>query len=666
MSFFNSNGIVVTTFYKIACLKSVLGRSAALDFIFLSLAFQSLVFRKNILVPIARLSSVATAAILLPFFLLLSMGASSVQGSTFLEENAIYLQESKASLLSYKWQYWVNKENLTAEQILTAENLPWVIESRDNVNHAFDSEEYWFRFRVAAQEGALQGKPYIIEISYPLLDEIEVFQLEEGKVIRKHLTGDKYPFSQRPIQHRYYLFPFTPSSTSIDFYIRVKTNSTVQLPLSIWPAEKFWEQDNILTYLDGLIFGGILIMLLYNFFVYLNLNDRSYLYYILFMVGIASTQACLLGVGYQFVWPDDPVIQDNILIPSIAGSMFFAALFFNKVFDLKRNSRIGYYSAIFGGAVSFVIALGQLFLPYSVLVSLIATVLAFISITWVVIAVHLWITVDRQTGFFIVGLGLVCSAFCVFAASSFGLIPRTLFIEYIVLLSFIIEIILFSFALAYKLNLEQKILVNTQKALLESQLEINHKLDIRVKQKTQELEVINAKLQNMVLTDRLTDVKNRRFFDERSVIDYKTAYREQKSLAILLIDIDNFKSINDKHGHLVGDECLAQVAGCLKQHIKRSADSVSRYGGEEFVVLLPGATREGAFIVAEKMRQSVESIAYTTKDGELLTLTISIGLVAYVPKLRDGRDHFIQLADEQMYLAKADGKNCIKCREIEC
>src|SRR5690606_7812000 len=113
--------------------------------------------------------------------------------------------------------------------------------------------------------------------------------------------------------------------------------------------------------------------------------------------------------------------------------------------------------------------------------------------------------------------------------------------EYATMVGAIAEVIIFSFALADRINMERKMSLESQAALLESQQEINKKLDIRVKQRTHELEIANAKLQEMSFSDGLTGVKNRRYFDERIVIEYKRAYREQKALALLLIDIDHFK-----------------------------------------------------------------------------------------------------------------------------
>ena len=123
-----------------------------------------------------------------------------------------------------------------------------------------------------------------------------------------------------------------------------------------------------------------------------------------------------------------------------------------------------------------------------------------------------------------------------------------------------------------------------------------------------------------------------------------------------MIDIDNFKKINDTYGHLVGDECIRQVASLLRTVVKRETDIVARYGGEEFVVLMSGVTVETAHQIAEEIRESVESLIISSHGTEI-RLTVSIGLASMVPRPELTSSELLERADNALYAAKDNGRN---------
>ncbi|MCL2500644.1 MAG: diguanylate cyclase [Defluviitaleaceae bacterium] len=165
----------------------------------------------------------------------------------------------------------------------------------------------------------------------------------------------------------------------------------------------------------------------------------------------------------------------------------------------------------------------------------------------------------------------------------------------------------------------------------------------------------------MSMNDSLTGLPNRRCFDERLHTEWKRARREKQSIGILLIDIDYFKKFNDFHGHLNGDEALKTVASMIKAALVRPVDIAARWGGEEFIVLLPGADMDGAEEVAKKIRLIVELTSIYLREGGTAKTTVSIGVNARIPTADDHADNFIQHADDALYEAKAQGRNRV-CR----
>ncbi len=168
---------------------------------------------------------------------------------------------------------------------------------------------------------------------------------------------------------------------------------------------------------------------------------------------------------------------------------------------------------------------------------------------------------------------------------------------------------------------------------------------------------------NMAITDPLTNLYNRRYLIETLTTLIYISERSNSKIAILMIDIDNFKNFNDEYGHETGDEVLKAIAKTLKMSIRRS-DIVGRFGGEEFIIILPNTNKEQAYLVAEKIRKNVEDLDYNNFNlKNIPKITISIGLSIY-PMHGYSHYHLIRKADEALYQAKKTGKNKTIIAEI--
>jgi diguanylate cyclase (GGDEF)-like protein len=159
------------------------------------------------------------------------------------------------------------------------------------------------------------------------------------------------------------------------------------------------------------------------------------------------------------------------------------------------------------------------------------------------------------------------------------------------------------------------------------------------------------------MRDQLTGIPNRRSFDNRLDLEWGRAVREKTPISILIIDVDEFKNYNDTYGHQQGDIALQTVAKTIKQTVKRSLDFVARWGGEDFVVLLPGTGSSGSAKVAEKIRIEIENTIIPCADGKGANITVSIGVCAQIPWKNDPISDFISKADDALYKAKETGRN---------
>lgn len=183
-------------------------------------------------------------------------------------------------------------------------------------------------------------------------------------------------------------------------------------------------------------------------------------------------------------------------------------------------------------------------------------------------------------------------------------------------------------------------------------------LEERVAERTQELETVNARLAEQSTTDGLTGIPNRRRFDEVAAVEWQRAQRQKTMLAVGLVDVDFFKAYNDHHGHIAGDECLRALARALAGAVRVGGDFVARFGGEEFVVLIPGRDESEAIGALQRLRTIVQSLALPHGHSAVAdVVTVSIGMAAAVPGPGDRFAELLGRADARLYRAKESGRN---------
>lgn len=184
---------------------------------------------------------------------------------------------------------------------------------------------------------------------------------------------------------------------------------------------------------------------------------------------------------------------------------------------------------------------------------------------------------------------------------------------------------------------------------------MNQDLEAKVAERTEALEQANKQLEQLTLTDDVTDLYNQRFLGQRIEDEFARAQRYGHGFAVVMLDLDNFKNVNDSHDHLFGTRVLRRVGSILMQGV-RNTDMVIRYGGDEFVVLLPHTRLDEAVPAAERLRRSLED-ANVGDTGELYRITASFGVAALGACEANDSESLLRAADKALYLAKAMGRN---------
>ena len=193
-----------------------------------------------------------------------------------------------------------------------------------------------------------------------------------------------------------------------------------------------------------------------------------------------------------------------------------------------------------------------------------------------------------------------------------------------------------------------------QKKMIEEQARL---LEMKVKELS-ELQEANFKLESLSTLDGLTGIPNRRSFDDYIEMSIKSCTRLNKPISLIMADIDFFKGYNDIYGHLKGDDCLINVAKSISLSVKRPLDFVTRYGGEEFAVILPETDEEGAKIIAEIIRKNVEELEIAHKSSDVSAyVTLSLGITTKSSSIQYSKNELIEHADKALYNSKSNGRN---------
>lgn len=207
-------------------------------------------------------------------------------------------------------------------------------------------------------------------------------------------------------------------------------------------------------------------------------------------------------------------------------------------------------------------------------------------------------------------------------------------------------------------RIEAHLTIKRQQQVLKIEIIKRKQAEIELQKINDQLQEANHKLELLLNLDGLTQIANRRRFNDSLLFNWQHHQREQKSLALIIIDIDYFKLYNDSYGHQGGDDCLIQVAQAIAKVPQRIVDLVARYGGEEFAVILPNTSIEGALIIAESIKQAIAELAIPHQNSLVSDrITLSLGVASLIPTNEQGLETLIIHADTALYTAKKRGRN---------
>lgn len=570
---------------------------------------------------------------------------------------------------------------LTLEQARHSD-LTWQTITRRSPNFGFTEDAYWFRFQIDNPDA--KPLPRYIELPIPFIDDVRLYHFAGNSLKSSHSLGDELPFAQRSVRHRNFVMPVTLEPGMNQIYMRLASAGTIEGPLRIWDPVTFYAASNDENLLQGAVIGIMLIMIVYNLFVYFSTRDINYLYLIGFIASYMMFHLSLTGYAYDYLWPKAVRWNSFSISTFTASTALFTCLFTSHFLKLRQFSQAAFH--LLRAITIFCTALLILtfVLPYSLTIRVGATIVVPLAAIALSLGYWRWWRGATFARYYCLAWTAILIGVSVLSASKLGWIPLNVWTENASQIGIVLQIVLLSFTLADRMNHDRSLRLNaqavalaherksraSQQALIEATKTSNRELEKRVELRTadlkatlEQLKVANDHLQLLSITDGLTKISNRAYFDKAVATELRRAARQQSPITIILFDIDHFKHINDTHGHLAGDACLRALANLLKPRIHRAGDIFARYGGEEFVLAVGGFDMAGSVALAHEFRTAIEAMRINFANTTI-QFTASFGVVSAIPHPSMRPQDFLAHADKALYLAKADGRNCVRACAI--
>lgn len=366
---------------------------------------------------------------------------------------------------------------LNLQQVLSTDfDDLWIKNTEENPNFGYTTSAYWFSIEIEIDNPA--NDKWILVLGNSVLESVDFYYINNNNQFIHIASGDLKYFTERPTLHRKFIFDIPIDNSQIKenrnirILLRIENKSPLQVPMTLWQQQKFHAQDQKVLLGLGIYYGTMIIILLYNLFLYISIRDKSYLYFVLFTTFSSLSQGVLDGVAYQYLWPQSPWWNDRVIFSSLPLSFLFIWLFTLEFLALKiKYKKIT--TTIYIAALScFLLFTIGWFGPANVIVPLlgISSILTYTGA--LSIGIYIFIKGNKEAGIFSLAWASYFIGSTLYVLKLFGVIPRTFWTNNAAPIALIILVNLLSIALAYRFNLEKRAKQDAQDAVDEAQREI--------------------------------------------------------------------------------------------------------------------------------------------------------------------------------------------------
>lgn len=538
-------------------------------------------------------------------------------------------------------KYYVDSSSEFSFSDVLQQDIEWVQHSDStSSSFGFTDSTVWLQFSVRNNASTLERLWF--HLDYTLLDYLYVYEYdprsEENKTPKLiKQMGELAPISEREVDYRQSITELEFAAGQERFFLlKANTSGSLKLPMNLWNKEVFLSYSERNTFLNGAVFGVLLILGLFAFIAGLFLKERSMFFYSLFLLSIGSFLFAYMGYSNHYILYNYRWLNDYVVPISILSAVGWASTFtysYLEFGDKKKNPLHLSYIVKALVVLSLLFGIICLFVSYSTSIRIAAFYVGFVILLALLLTIYLINREKESSGYeqfyalswFPVFIGGIC-----LCLNMWNIIPSTFLVDYALLIGLSVQFVILMYGAAYRYYQETR-----------EHIETNFEKE---------------KLEEMSIKDSLTKLYNRRYFDSKIKEELYRASRLQQKIGLVLIDIDHFKSVNDTLGHDAGDVCLVKLAQLMQETFRREFDIIARYGGEEFVLLLPHIDKEPLIALVENLRKSVEVTDFFNGEHDR-KITISSGATLYEGDRTIDERFIFKVVDDALYHAKGEGRN---------
>lgn len=473
----------------------------------------------------------------------------------------------------------------------------------------------------SSRTAAEQGVTRVLKVDNAWLDNIDVFFFYSGKLVRQVALGDTEVIGNRPYNSRMPAVEHHFPEGTTEVLFRFVSQDPMTIPIYVATAKGMAKQALVDAYFYGALYGALIILFVYNVMLYFFLKESRFILYSCYLLTFLLFNFTYTGHGYWWLWGSVPNIQ-QWLMPALmfcyitAGVSFTIGYLNAKVYLPRLYTRRHLLYLGLASLAAVMLAYGSQ--SFAVMAQLI--ILTTLSVWMLLIGLFAYKNGNVLAKFFVPAIALGTGGATVSSLATWGIIPYSQWAFRGIEIGILCEMSLLSISLGFNFKQVQEAKVSAE---------------------------TSARI------DPLTNLFNRRAFAQLVHPIWQLGKRNQQSMAVLLIDLDWFKQINDYFGHDVGDKVLETVAQSIKARV-RNSDLLFRWGGEEFLVFLPSTDINEARLLAETLRCEIEQI--TMINGVKVTMSLGVASNLATEIAIEG---LIKQADEALYKAKKAGRNCV-------